>query len=97
LLAERYLAYEPGNAEVELILARTLMRERAYEEALPLWEKLSESTPEEAHYHLQIARCHARQGRSAAVAAARKVLELDSSIAEANSIIRQFEPRTDYR
>jgi tetratricopeptide (TPR) repeat protein len=92
LLAERYLAYEPDNTEVELILARTLMREKAYEEALPVWEKLSRAKPDEAHYHLQMARCHARLGHGdTAIAAGRRVLALDPTIAEAGTIIAQFE------
>lgn len=92
LLAERFLGSDPDNAGVELILARTLMREKAYEEALPLWEKLSRITPEDAHYQLQIARCHARVGDSEeAVVAARRVLALDPAIDEARSIIAQFQ------
>jgi len=91
MLAEYYLAHEPESGEVELILARTLMREKAYEAALPIWEKLSSSAPQDAHYHLQIARCHARLGNGeAAKATARKVLELDPAISEAGTIITQF-------
>jgi tetratricopeptide (TPR) repeat protein len=90
LLAERYLSCDPDNAGVELMLARTLMREKAYEDALPVWKKLSDGNLEEPHYYLQIARCHARQGDgAAATAAGLKVLALDATIDEARSIIAQ--------
>lgn len=90
LLAERYLAYAPDSTEVELTLARILMREKAYELALPYWLKLSAAKPDDAHYHLQMARCHFRIGDpEAAGRAAARALELDPSVAEAQSILTQ--------
>jgi tetratricopeptide (TPR) repeat protein len=56
-LCRSYLEKSPGDPYASTVLARTLMRARAYGEALPIWEGLSRQNPQESHNHLQVARC----------------------------------------
>jgi len=55
-LCRLFLAAEPGDARVTLILGRALLRERRYEEALPVWRELSEANPGDVEPALQLAR-----------------------------------------
>ena len=85
--AELYLSVDPGNVGILLILGRVLMRAADYEAALPIWLRLANAQPMEAHFSLQISRCYRRLGDHArAVEAAQQALTLDPSLTEAKDI-----------
>lgn len=56
-LCRAYSERLPGDRQVEMICARTLMALRSYADALPIWERLCKQAPNDEHIHLQIARC----------------------------------------
>ena len=86
-LCRRYLEQAPGDPYVSTVLARTLMRTRAYAEALPIWESLSRQAPDDSHNHLQIARCcRALKTRERGLSAAETALRLDPGLQEAAEV-----------
>jgi tetratricopeptide (TPR) repeat protein len=91
--AKAYVRKNPEHEAVSQMLGRTLMRERDHSEALPVWEALVKMQPDNANYHLQIARCCSwlkmrEPGRRAAEAA----LACDPSLEEAEKLSAQFRP-----
>lgn len=86
-LCRQYLEKAPGDSYVSTVLARTLMRSRAYGEALPLWESLSRQAPGDSHNHLQVARCcRSLKIRERGLAAAQAALRLDPGLQEAAEV-----------
>jgi tetratricopeptide (TPR) repeat protein len=86
-LCRHYLEKAPGDSYVSTVLARTLMRTRAYGEALPLWENLSRQTPGDSHNHLQVARCcRSLKIKERGLAAAQTALRLDPGLQEAAEV-----------
>ena len=90
---EAYLDIDPDNVEARLILGRGLMARSDYARALSAWVGLAALAPDNAHYHLQIARCCARlernvRGREAAAAA----LRLEPRLAEAKDLWMRMAP-----
>lgn len=86
-LCRHYLEKAPGDSYVSTVLARTLMRSRAYGEALPLWESLSRQTPGDSHNHLQVARCcRSLKIKERGLAAAQTALRLDPGLQEAAEV-----------
>jgi len=83
-LCRRYLQKSPNDIYASTVLGRTLMRMRAYAEALPIWENLSRLAPEDSHNHLQVARCcRALKIKERGVSAAEAAIRLDPSLHEA--------------
>ncbi|MGE4079387.1 MAG: tetratricopeptide repeat protein [Reyranella sp.] len=83
-LCRHYLDKAPGDSYVSTVLARTLMRARAYAEALPLWESLSRQAPGDSHNHLQVARCcRSLRIREKGLVATETALRLDPGLQEA--------------
>lgn len=86
-LSRHYLEKAPGDPYVSTVLARTLMRARAYADALPLWESLSRQAPDDGHNHLQVARCcRSLKIRERGLAAAETALRLDPGLQEAAEV-----------
>lgn len=86
-LCRQYLEKVPGDSYVSTVLARTLMRSRAYDEALPLWESLSRRAPGDSHNHLQVARCcRSLKLRERGLVAAQTALRLDPGLHEAAEV-----------
>jgi tetratricopeptide (TPR) repeat protein len=87
-LCRRYLEKAPGDTYVSTVLGRTLMRTRAYAEALPIWESLSRQAPEDSHNHLQVARCcRSLRIRERGLAAIEAALRLDPNLQEATEMV----------
>jgi tetratricopeptide (TPR) repeat protein len=55
-LCRLFLDAEPGDPRMTLILGRALLRERRYEEALPIWRYLRDASPNDVEPALQLAR-----------------------------------------
>ncbi|WP_422002544.1 hypothetical protein [Reyranella sp.] len=90
-LSRRYLEKVPGDTYAATVLGRTLMRMRAYPEALPVWEGLSGRNPEDSHSHLQVARCcRSLRIRDRGLAAAEAALRLDPKLQEAAALADFF-------
>jgi tetratricopeptide (TPR) repeat protein len=90
-LCRSYLERASGDLYVLTVLGRTLMRQRAYGEALPVWESVCKLSPQDAHGFLQIARCcrslkFKERGQTAADAA----LRLDRNLTEAADLANFF-------
>jgi len=86
-LCRCYLEKAPGDTYVATVLGRTLMRTRAYAEALPIWESLSRQDPDDSHNHLQVARCcRSLKMRDRGLAAAETALRLDPDLQEAADV-----------
>lgn len=76
---------------VSTVLGRTLMRTRAYAEALPVWEAICKQTPQDAHGFLQVARCcRSLKLRDKGLAAADTALKLDRGLQEAADLAAHF-------
>ncbi len=87
-LADRW----PDGVQVWQILARTLMNRRLHAEAIDAWSQLAGLAPEDAHYHLQVARCCGWLDRPAeGVLAARRAAELDPALQEAHDLLARME------
>jgi tetratricopeptide (TPR) repeat protein len=87
-LCRRYLERAPGDPYVSTVFARTLMRTRAYAEALPIWESLSRQDPNGSHNHLQVARCcRSLKIKERGLAAAETALRLDPGLQEAVEVV----------
>lgn len=87
-LCRRFLEKSPGDAYASTVLGRTLMRMRAYADALPIWENLSARNPADSHAHLQVARCcRSLKIRERGLAAAETALRLDPSLREAAEVL----------
>ncbi len=83
-LCRRYLQKSPGDSYASTVLGRTLMRMRAYADALPVWESISTRNPGDSHSHLQVARCcRSLRIRDRGLSAAEKALKLDPALREA--------------
>jgi len=83
-LCRSYLEKAPGDLYVSTVLGRTLMRQRAYGEALPVWESVCKQSPQDAHGFLQIARCcRSLKLKEKGLAAADTALRLDRNLGEA--------------
>ncbi len=86
-LCRRYLQKAPGDSYASTVLGRTLMRTRAYAEALPVWESISARNPGDSHSHLQVARCcRSLKIRDRGLNAAEKALRLDPELREAAEV-----------
>lgn len=86
-LCRRYLEKSPGDTYAATVLGRTLMRLRAYAEALPVWEGLSKRNPADSHNHLQVARCcRSLKIKDRGLAATATALRLDPTLREAAEI-----------
>ncbi|MDP1964213.1 MAG: hypothetical protein Q8K93_18670 [Reyranella sp.] len=86
-LCRRYLRKSPNDTYASTVLGRTLMRMRAYAEALPIWESLARQAPADSHNHLQVARCcRALKIRDRGLSAAETALRLDSKLHEAAEV-----------
>lgn len=100
-LCRRYLEKSPGDTYAATVLGRTLMRLRAYAEALPVWEGLSKRNAGDSHNHLQVARCcRSLKIKDRGIAAAAAALRLDPSLGEAAEIadfLRSLPPPTAAR
>src|SRR5262249_3504975 len=93
-MAERYVEKDPGDDRALLILGRILMRDQSHADALKVWERLLAIHPEDAHYHLQAARCCSwLKLPDRGIEAARQALHFDPSLAEARKIIGQLDPQ----
>lgn len=90
-LCRSYLARVPADPYVTTVLGRTLMRARAYAEALPVWETACGLSPQDAHPFLQVARCcRSLRLRDKGLAAAETALKLDPALQEAADLAAQF-------
>lgn len=86
-LCRRYLEKLPGDTYASTVLGRTLMRMRAYAEALPVWESLSSRNPGDSHTHLQVARCcRSLRIKDRGLHAAETALRLDPALQEAAEV-----------
>jgi tetratricopeptide (TPR) repeat protein len=84
------------NVSIAIRLGRTLMRERHYAEALPVWLVVAELQPDDIEPWLQLTRCSRKTGNSEqAVDFARKVLALDPEHAEAKAVVEEFAALVD--
>jgi tetratricopeptide (TPR) repeat protein len=94
-LCRSYLEKAPGDVYASTVLGRTLMRTRAYSEALPVWESVAKQSPQDAHAFLQIARCcRALKMRDKGVAAAEAAVRLDGNLQEAVELVDFFKGQT---
>ena len=90
-LCRSYLGKAPGDLYVSTVLGRTLMRERAYAEALPIWESVCKQTPQDPLGFLQIARCcRYLRLKEKGQAAADTALRLDRTLTEAAELSELF-------
>jgi Flp pilus assembly protein TadD len=81
----------PDNVQVWQMLARTLMNRRLHAEAIDAWSELTKLSPQDAHYHLQVARCCGWLNRSAeGVLAAQRALDLDPALQEAHDLVARL-------
>lgn len=86
-LCKQYLEKSPDDRYAATVLGRTLMGTRTYAEALPVWEGLSRSNPNDSHFLLQIARCcRALKIRDRGLSAAQAALRLDPELREATEL-----------
>jgi tetratricopeptide (TPR) repeat protein len=86
-LCRHYLEKSPGDLYVSTVLGRTLMRTRAYAEALPIWENICAQNPEDSRNYLQVARCcRSLKIRNKGLIAAEKALRLDPELHEATEV-----------
>lgn len=86
-LCRRYLEKSPGDLYASTVLGRTLMRARAYAEALPVWEGLCTRKSDDSHNHLQVARCcRSLKIRDKGLLATERALRLDPELGEAVEI-----------
>lgn len=86
-LCRQYLEKSPSDRYAATVLGRTLMGTRAYAEALPVWEGLCKSSPDDSHFHLQVARCcRSLKIRDRGLAAAQAALRLDPQLREAAEV-----------
>lgn len=89
-LCRSYLEKSP-DLYVSTVLGRTLMRTRAYAEALPVWEGICKQAPQDAHGFLQIARCcRSLKLRDKGLQAAEVALKLDRGVQEAAELAAFF-------
>jgi tetratricopeptide (TPR) repeat protein len=87
-LCRRYLEVSPNDSSVQTVLARTLMNQRAYDRALPVWESLCALNPADARAHLQVARCcRVLKMPERGLSAARRALALETGLQEATEIV----------
>jgi tetratricopeptide (TPR) repeat protein len=87
-----YLKHAPDNVYVLQVLGRTLMNNRRFAEALPVWQHLAELQPDDSHFWLQVARCcNWLKKRADGIVAAREALRIDGGLAEAEAILGQLE------
>jgi predicted Zn-dependent protease len=94
-LCRSYLEKAPGDLYVLTVLGRTLMRQRSYAEALPIWENVCKHTPQDAHGFLQIARCcRSLKLKEKGQAAADTAFRLDGELAEATELVDFFRSQT---
>lgn len=92
--ARAFLELFPHDERALVIHGRLAMKARDYPSALQSWQRAAAAQPDNAHYHLQIARCHNwLKQMDEAAAAAQRVLELDPDIAEARSILGNARPQ----
>ena len=90
-LCRSYLEKVPADLYASTVLGRTLMRSRAYAEALPVWEAVCRLSPQDAHPFLQVARCcRSLKLKDKGTAAAETALRLDPALQEATDIVAQF-------
>jgi tetratricopeptide (TPR) repeat protein len=90
-LCRSYLEKIPADLYASTVLSRTLMRSRAYAEALPVWEAVCRLSPQDAHPFLQVARCcRSLKLKDKGTAAAETALRLDPALQEATDIVAQF-------
>lgn len=90
-LCRSYLAKAPADPYVTTVLGRTLMRARAYAEALPVWEIACGLSPQDAHPFLQVARCcRSLRLKAKGLAAAAMALKLAPALQEAADLAAQF-------
>lgn len=83
-LCRRFLEKSPGDSYASTVLGRTLMRMRAYADALPVWESVSARSPGDSHPHLQIARCcRSLKIRDRGLTATDAALRIDPTLREA--------------
>lgn len=86
-LCLNYLKKSPDDRYAALVLGRTLMGTRAYAEALPVWEALCKSHPDNSHFHLQVARCcRSLKIRERGLVATQAALRLDPELHEAAEV-----------
>lgn len=88
-LCRLFLEKVPGDPNVATMLGRTLMKARAYAEALPVWESLARQNPQDSHNHLQIARCcRGLKMRDRGILAAEAALRIGPQLNEAAEIAK---------
>jgi tetratricopeptide (TPR) repeat protein len=86
-LCRYYLEKSPDDLYVSTVLGRTLMRTRAYAEALPIWENLCARNLEDSRNYLQVARCcRSLKIRDKGLIAAERALRLDPELHEAAEV-----------
>jgi tetratricopeptide (TPR) repeat protein len=90
-LCRSYLEKVPADLYASTVLGRTLMRSRAYAEALPVWEAVCRLSPQEAHPLLQVARCcRSLKLKDKGLTAAEAASRLDPALQEATDLAAQF-------
>ena len=78
----------PDDERALVMHGRVTMKDRDYHAALQSWQTAAAGQPENAHYHLQAARCHAwLKSPDSAVKAATRALQLNPALEEAQTII----------
>ncbi len=93
---EAFLNLFPDNEQALVMHGRLAMKGRDYASALRSWQRAADEQPQNPHYQLQIARCHAwLKEKDAAAAAAQRALDLDPDLMEARSIIANVKPNGD--
>ena len=86
-LCRTVLRFSPHDRQILTMLARMSMTTRNYADALPIWEELCASDPDNGHLHLQIARCcRALNLADRGIAAANSARRLDPNLHEATEI-----------
>lgn len=90
--ARAYLEKDPYNRRAQIILGRALMGRREFAAALPVWERLAAQERDDAHFHLQIARCCGwLKLREHGMEAAEAALVLDPALEEAKKLFIQLQ------
>ncbi len=93
---EAFLALFPDEQRALVMHGRLAMQNRDFQAALQSWERAAAGAPDDAHFHLQIARCHNwLKSPAAAAAAAQKALQCDPDLQEARSIVDNFKAPQD--
>jgi tetratricopeptide (TPR) repeat protein len=91
-LCRLFLDAEPGDPRVTLILARALLRERRYLEALPLWEALGAANRSDFEPPLQVARIAKRlDDRRLGAEACARLMSLAPDHEEGGALTRHFD------